>query len=318
MELIRGLHNVRARHRGSAVTIGNFDGVHRGHRAMIERLRRQAAALGVPATVVTFEPQPTEWLFPDRAPPRLTGLREKLRRLAGTGVDAVLVLRFDRHLAALEPEAFAGELIGERLGARYVLVGDDFRFGHKRRGDLRLLQSAGERYGYRAEPMETVTCPGQERISSTRIREALRAGRFEEASRLLGEPYRVPGRVVGGDAMGRRLGWPTANLRLSPHRTPLDGIYAGWVHGVGERPWPAAISVGVRPTVDGRQTVFEAHLIDFEGDLYGRPLVVEPVARLRDEVRFEGLDELAAQIGEDVRAARRVLGKAEDSGEAAT
>ncbi len=317
MELIRGLHNVRRRHRGAAVTIGNFDGVHRGHRAIIERLRHEAQQRGCPAVVVTFEPHPLERLAPEQAPARLTGLREKVRRLADTGVDAVLCLRFDRHMAAVEPEAFAGELLGERLGIRYVLIGDDFRFGRRRRGDLALLQCAGATRGYEVEPMATVI-RGGERISSTRIREALAAGRLDEAARLLDHPYCVRGRVVHGDAMGRQLGWPTANLRLSPECSPLDGIYAGWVHGAAAEPWPAAISVGVRPTVGGRRTVFEVHLIDFDGDLYKRHLAVEPVARLRGEVHFDGLEALAAQIGEDIRAARRVLGNANHSGEAAT
>lgn len=308
MELIRGLHNVRARHRGAAITIGNFDGVHRGHRAMIERLRREAARRGRPAVVVTFEPHPMERLAPARAPARLTGLREKVRRLAETGVDAVLCLRFDQHLAAVEAEAFAGELLGERLGAGYVLVGDDFRFGRQRRGDLDMLRRVGRERGYEVAPMDTVVRSG-ERVSSTRIRQAVTQGRFADAAELLGHPYCVQGRVVHGDAMGRKLGWPTANLRLSPERIPLDGIYAGWARGAAERPWPTAISVGVRPTVGGRRTVFEAHLIDFDGDLYGRHLCVEPVARLRGEEHFDGLDALARQIGEDVRAARRVLGQ---------
>ncbi|ABM62601.1 bifunctional riboflavin kinase/FAD synthetase [Halorhodospira halophila] len=308
MELIRGLHNVRACHRGAAITIGNFDGVHRGHRAMIDRLREEAARRGCPAVVVTFEPHPMERLAPARAPARLTGLREKVRRLGETGVDAVLCLRFDQHLAAVEAEAFAGELLGGRLGAGFVLVGDDFRFGRQRRGDLEMLRRAGEAWGYEVAPMETVTRSG-ERVSSTRIREAVRAGRFAEAAELLGHPYCIQGRVVHGDAMGRQLGWPTANLRLSPERIPLDGIYAGWARGGTEQPWPTAISVGIRPTVGGRRTVFEAHLIDFDGDLYGRHLCVEPVVRLRGEAHFDGLDALARQIGEDVRAARRVLGQ---------
>ncbi|MFP4648124.1 MAG: bifunctional riboflavin kinase/FAD synthetase [Halorhodospira sp.] len=317
MEFIRGLHNVGRRHRGAAITIGNFDGVHRGHRAMIDRLRYEAVQRGCRPMVVTFEPHPLERLVPERAPARLTGLREKLRQLAAAGAEAVLCLRFDERLAAVEPEAFAGELLGERLGVRYVLIGEDFRFGRRRRGDLDLLRQVGAQWGYEVAPMETVIRDGQ-RISSTRVREAVAAGRFEEAALLLGHRYCVRGRVVHGDAMGRRLGWPTANLRLSPERTPLGGIYAGWTHGAGERPWPTAISVGIRPTVGGRRTVLEAHLIDFDADLYGQHLAIEPVARLRGEEHFDGLEALAAQIGEDIRAARRVLGNAHHSGEAAT
>ncbi len=312
MEFVRGSHNVRGRHQGAAITIGNFDGVHLGHRAMIGRLQQEAEARGAPTAVVTFEPHPMERLFPQRAPARLTGPREKLRRLADTGVDAVIVLRFDGRLAAASPDAFAGELLGRHLGPRFVLIGEDFRFGRQKQGDLELLREVGKRWGYEVAPMETVAWQGA-RVSSTRVREALGAGQLEEAAKLLGEPYRVQGRVVPGDAMGRRLCWTTANLRLAPHRTPLAGIYAGWAYGVGADPWPAAISVGVRPTVDGRQTVLEAHLIEFEGDLYGRRLTLEPVARLREEQRFGGVDELAAQIGEDVRAAQRALGNGKEA-----
>ena len=316
MELIRGLHNVRPRHRGAAVTIGNFDGVHRGHRAMVARLREHARRLGCPAVVITFEPHPMERLAPQRAPERLTGLREKLRRLEGLGVDAVVCLRFDQALAGMVAEAFAAELLAEHLGVRHVLVGDDFRFGRARQGDLELLEAVGQRRGFTVEPMPTVAQDG-ERVSSTRIRRAVAAGELALAGELLGEPYCVQGRVIHGDAMGRQLGWPTANLRLNPPRTPLNGIYAGWAYGAGLDGWPTAISVGVRPTVGGRQTVFEAHLIDYSGNLYGRHLCVEPVTRLRGEEHFAGLDALAAQIGEDVRAARRVLGK-DQRDEAAT
>lgn len=317
MELIRGVHNVRTRHRGAAVTIGNFDGVHRGHRAVIEQLRREAEARGCPSLVMTFEPHPLEHLAPERAPARLTGLREKLRRLADTGVDGVLCVPFDEGLAAVAAEAFAGELLGERLGARYVLVGDDFRFGRGRRGDLALLREQGRRWGYEAACMGTVAQAGT-RVSSTRVREAVGEGRFAEAEALLGAPYRISGRVMHGDAMGRRLGWPTANLKLPPAPLPLAGIYAGWARGPGLDVWPAAISVGVRPTVGGRRTVFEAHLIGFRGDLYGRHLCIEPVRWLRAEERFSDTAALAEQIGADVEAARRVLCNDSHSGEAVT
>ncbi|MBK1735183.1 riboflavin biosynthesis protein RibF [Halorhodospira abdelmalekii] len=329
MEIVRGIHNVRARHRGAAVTIGNFDGVHRGHQAMIAQLRQAAAERGCAAYVVTFEPHPTEYLTPHRAPARLTTLREKVRRLAATGVDGVVALRFDHSLAGLGAEDFALELLGRRLGVQYVLVGDDFRFGAARGGDLALLSRLGARAGFIVHAMETV-CVAAERVSSTRVRAAVAVGRFAEAAELLGQPFQVSGRVVHGDAMGRQLGWPTANLRVPAARLPLRGIYAARAYE--ERPkrgraaassqvldgWPAAVSVGVRPTIDGRQAVFEAHLIDFSGDLYGRHLRIEPVQWLRGERQFPGLEALAQQIGRDVETARRLLQGDLDPSEAVT
>ncbi|BAU57284.1 riboflavin kinase [Halorhodospira halochloris] len=315
MELIRGIHNIRHRHRGAAVTIGNFDGVHRGHQAMIARLREQASRRGCPAYVVTFEPHPAEYLTPHRAPARLTGWREKLRRLGNSGIDGVVVLRFDQHLAGLDAASFATDLLGERLGVSHVLVGDDFRFGCARGGDLNLLLELGKRAGFDVCAMETIEV-ANERVSSTRVRAAIALGDFAAAEQMLGEPYRVSGRVVRGDAMGRRLGWPTANLRLAAARLPLQGIYAARVCGDDLRDWPAAVSVGVRPTVDGRVAVFEVHLIGFEGDLYGSHLSVEPVKWLRGAKQFADLNALAAQIGRDIQQAEQVLRGNPDSDEA--
>lgn len=317
MELIRGIHNLRPGHRGAAVTIGNFDGVHHGHRAMIARLREDAAQRCCPAYVVTFEPHPAEYLIPHRAPARLTGLREKLLRLATTGIDGVVNLKFDDQLARLDATSFATELLGERLGARYVLVGDDFRFGCCRGGDLNLLRELGGRAGFEVHAMDAVTVGG-ERVSSTRIRGALAVGDFAAAKDMLGQPYRVSGRVVHGDAMGRQLGWPTANLRLPAARLALRGIYAARAYGSGLNGWPAALSVGVRPTVDGREAVFEVHLIGFDGDLYGSHVSIEPVKWLRGEKQFADLDALAAQIGHDIQAAQQVLRDNPDSDEAVT
>lgn len=317
MELIRGIHNIRPRHRGAAVTIGNFDGVHLGHQAMIAKLRETAARRGRPAYVVTFEPHPAEYLTPLRAPARLTGLREKLQRLASTGIDGVCVLKFDRDLAGSDAVSFANDLLSGQLDVSHILIGDDFRFGSARGGDWQLLQELGQRAGFDVCSMATVEID-QERVSSTRIRAALAVGDFVAAEQLLGLPYRVSGRVVHGDAMGRRLGWPTANLRLPAARLPLQGIYAARAYGGGLQGWPAAVSVGVRPTVDGRMTVFEAHLIGFTGDLYGSHMSVEPVKRLRGAQQFADLDALAAQIGRDIETAKQVLRGNPDLDEAAT
>lgn len=302
--LIRGLQGLCRARRGGAVTVGNFDGVHVGHRAMVER----AAANGRPCTVVTFEPHPLEFFRGDDAPARITGLREKLHRFAATDADQIVCLPFNQRLASMTPERFVDTLLVEGLAAEYVLVGDDFRFGRQRRGDHELLRRLGEARGFRVERMETVKDQGgRRRVSSTRIRQLLAQGEFDAAAELLGERYCVGGRVVRGDAIGRTLGWPTVNVKLPPRPPPLAGVYAAWVHGVTEKPWPAALSVGVRPVVEGRRTVFEAHLIDFEGDLYGRHVRVEPVAWLRGEEDFPGLAALAEQIGRDVDEARRQL-----------
>lgn len=310
--LIRGLQGLRRARPGGAATIGNFDGVHRGHQAMIDRVRDEAAARGGPATVVTFEPHPLEYFRGADAPPRITGWREKVLRLFETGVDQVVCLPFRAALAQQEPEAFVDAVLVDGLGAGYVLIGDDFRFGRQRRGDVRLLQDLAESRGFQVGQMPTVTDPerGAGRISSSRIREQLGAGDFDGAARLLGTRFQVAGRVVHGDAVGRELGWPTINLRLPPSPPPLAGIYSAWVHGVGAVPWPAALSVGTRPTVGGTKTVFEAYLLDFDGDLYGRHVRVEPVEWLRGEEDFPGLDALSEQIGRDVALVRERLGGA--------
>lgn len=302
MELIRGSHNLHPRHRGCVATIGNFDGVHVGHRAVLDRLGAAAARFRLPATVVTFEPHPREYFTPDSAPARITGLRDKVWLLAELGVARVLCLPFGPKLAAMEAEAFIDELLVNRLGVRYLLVGDDFRFGRGRRGDHAMLETAGARHGFELARIPTVDLDG-ERVSSTRVRSALSSGELEAAARLLGRPYRVCGRVVRGDALGRPLGWPTANIRIGRGRPSVAGIYVTEVHGLG-KPWPAAASVGTRPTVNGHDTRVEVHLLDFEGELYGRHLEVAFLAHLRPEARFDSLEALSAQIGRDVDRTR--------------
>lgn len=302
MELIRGSHNLRSRHRVCAATIGNFDGVHRGHLAVLQRLRDAASRLRVPAVVVTFEPHPREYFAPDAAPSRITALRDKLRALTQAGVERVLCLEFGPRLAAMEAEDFIREILLARLGVRFLMVGDDFRFGRGRRGDYHLLKHAAAEHGFELTRMPTLALD-RVRVSSTRVRQALEAGDLGLAARLLGRPYRISGRVVRGDAMGRRLGWPTANIRFPRVRPAVDGIFTVQVLGL-EAPWPGVASVGNRPSVDGRRILLEVHLLDFNGDLYGRHLEVEFLHRLRDQVRFSTLDALAEQIGRDVALAR--------------
>ena len=295
---------------GSVVCIGAFDGLHLGHRALVRHAVARAQALGVPAVAVTFEPLPREFFAPQSPPPRLTLARTKVEGLRGFGVDGVGLVRFDRRLSALSAEEFVQRCLVGRLAAREVWIGPEFRFGHKRGGDIALLQRMGAELGFAAGEIEPVHLRG-ERISSTRIRELLVAGEFEHAADLLGRPYAIDGRVVRGKQLGRTLGFPTANLRF-PRTPALSGIYATWVHGVfsdaGKNvPWPSVSSFGTRPTVSGVEPLLEAHLFDFHGDLYGRHIEVEFVAKLRDEEKFDGLPALTEQMHRDAEQARRIL-----------
>ncbi|WP_062355052.1 bifunctional riboflavin kinase/FAD synthetase [Pseudoxanthomonas mexicana] len=290
---------------GSVVCIGAFDGLHLGHRALVRHAVTRARALGVPAVVVTFEPLPREFFAKDNPPPRLTLARAKVEGLLDLGADHVGLLRFDAKLSAMTADDFACTLLAGRLGAKEVWIGPEFRFGHRRGGDLALLQAMGSELGFSAGEIEPVHAHG-DRVSSTRIREALRGGDFDTAARLLGRPYAIGGRVVRGKQLGRTLGFPTANLRF-PKTPALSGIYATWVHGVGGRPWPSVSSFGTRPTVDGVEPLLEAHLFDFAGDLYGRHLDVEFVAKLRDELKFPDLPSLSVQMHRDADDARAIL-----------
>jgi riboflavin kinase/FMN adenylyltransferase len=287
-----------------ALTIGNFDGVHLGHRAMLERLRESARRLDVPACVMTFEPHPREFFAPDQAPTRLTSLREKLEALDGLGVDRTLVCRFDYDFARVAADAFVERYLVRGLAARWVLVGDDFRFGARRQGDAELLTAMGRAHGFEVERMGSVMVDGV-RVSSTAVRERLAAGDLSGASRLLGRHYSISGRVVRGDGIGRTLGFPTANVRLRHDRPPLAGIFVVELLGLGEAALPGVASLGVRPTVsDSGRAVLEVHLLDFAGDLYGRHVSVRFLHKLRDEEKYPGLPALTAAIARDVDNAR--------------
>lgn len=306
MRLIRGLHTLPQFDRGCVATIGNFDGVHRGHRAVFRRLIEIARRRRVPATVITFEPQPMEFFAPDRAPPRLTRLREKARVIAEDGIDNLLVLRFDRRLAELPADAFVSRLIVDGLRAHYLLVGDDFRFGHRRGGNFALLQQLGSQQGFEVASLNTVR-EGSDRISSTRIRAALGRGDLALAERLLGRPYCLHGRVAHGDRRGRQLGFPTANIHLHRRATPISGVFAVLVHGLGPEPWPGVANVGARPTVAGKEARLEVHLFDFSASIYGQHLRVEFCTKLRAEKKFPSIDALREQIARDSEAARAAL-----------
>ncbi|MDH5830087.1 bifunctional riboflavin kinase/FAD synthetase [Luteimonas sp. M1R5S18] len=291
---------------GSVVCIGAFDGLHLGHRALVRHAVARARDLGVPAAALSFEPLPREFFAPDAPPPRLSLPRAKVQGLCELGAEIIGLLRFDARMAAMSPEAFAAQVLAGRLRAAEVWVGPGFRFGHRRAGDLALLQREGARLGFVAGEIEPVAVAG-ERVSSTRIRQALVEGDFETATRLLGKPYAVSGRVVRGQQLGRTLGYPTANLRFAGRVPALRGIYATRVHGVADAPWASVSSFGTRPTVGGVEPLLEAHLFDFDGDLYGRRIEVEFVARLRDEEKFDDLPALVAQMDRDASQARGLL-----------
>ena len=291
---------------GSVACIGAFDGLHLGHRALVGRAVARARELGVPAVALGFEPLPRELFATGNKPPRLMLPHAKLAGLCALGCDRVGLLRFNRRLASMPAADFVRSVLIGRLAVREVWVGPEFRFGKGRGGDLALLQAMGREAGFVAHAIEPVLLDG-ERVSSTRIRAALGEGDFEAAARLLGRPYTVGGRVVHGRQLGRTLGYPTANLRFGNKTPALRGIYASRVHGVSEAPWPAVSSFGTRPTVSGREPLLEAHLFDFDGDLYGRRIEVEFVARLRDEEKFADLPSMVSQMHRDEAQARSIL-----------
>ena len=291
----------------NAITIGNFDGVHLGHQAMLARLMARAASVGGAPSVLTFEPHPREVFTPADAPTRLTSLREKLEILRALGVAHVHVCRFTRGFAAITAEEFVRRILVDGLKARYVLVGDDFRFGSRRAGDIDLLRRMGSDLGFETETLPTVEAAGQ-RASSTAVREALAAGDMALAAQMLGRPYSISGRVVAGDQLGRKIGYPTANIQLKHNRPPVKGIFAVQVQGLDRPDWPGVASLGTRPTVhpDGKPTL-EVHLFNFDQTIYRKHVRVEFLHKLRDEAKFPSLDALIEQIGKDAQLARELL-----------
>ncbi|MFK2905619.1 bifunctional riboflavin kinase/FAD synthetase [Dyella ginsengisoli] len=294
--------------RGSVVAIGAFDGLHRGHQALLAQVHERALALDVEPVVVSFEPLPRAYFSRDPLP-RLSSVREKLRGFDAAGVTQALLLRFNAALAAMSAEDFVRRVLVERLAAREVWVGGDFRFGHRRAGDVAMLERLGEAFGFVARTMAPVTLH-DERVSATRVRELLAAGNFAAAAPLLGRPFVIEGKVEYGKQLGRTLGYPTANIHLRERVSPIHGIFAVRIGlGDGECAWPGVASLGVRPTVNEvAEPLLEVHLFDFEGDLYGQRMAVEFVGKLRDEQKFDSLDALTAQMERDAAAARAMLG----------
>jgi riboflavin kinase/FMN adenylyltransferase len=287
-----------------ALTIGNFDGVHLGHQAMLAKLRDAAARHGVPACVMTFEPHPREFFAPDQAPTRLTSLREKLDLIAAHGIERAIVCRFNYEFAQHTAQDFIERTLVRGLGVRWLQVGDDFRFGARRAGDFVMLKQAASHYGFEVAAMASVTLDG-ERVSSTAVRNALMAGNLHYAGRLLGRPYSISGRVVHGDGVGHKLGFPTANMQMKHNRPPLTGIFVVELAGAAEHPLRGVASLGIRPTVKTQgPPVLEVHVFDFDGDLYGRHLRVDFLHKLRDEEKYADLATLTRQIALDVENAK--------------
>ena len=313
MELVRGLHNLapaarRHADRGCVLTVGNYDGVHLGHQQMIGVLKRRAAELRSAATVLVFEPSSKEFIDPAGAPPRLTRWREKFVALAACGVERLVTLRFDDAMRAMSPHCFVDQLIVEGLGVRHMVVGDDFRYGTKAEGTIDSLRAAGQTHGFSVEQIAPFVFDGV-RVSSTAVRERLESGDCAGAARLLGRRYRMMGRVAYGAALGRTLGFPTANLRLMRRKSPLWGVLAVRVYGIDARPLDGVASLGTRPTVNGIEPLLEVHIFDFSGDLYGRAIEVEFLAKLRDEIKFDSLDDMKVQMKIDAQQARDLLSK---------
>ena len=306
MRLIRGLSRWQDE-QPSVVTIGNFDGVHLGHQAMLEKARVRASDEGLLCTVISFEPLPHEYFAKDQAPARLQGLRDRVLSIAATGMDRLLLLDFSAEQAAQSAEEFVHKILIDAVHAKHIIIGDDFRFGHKRAGDRALLERIGAQAGFTVTEHATVS-DQESRISSSRIRQALLDGKLDEAESLLGRPYRISGRVIHGEKVGRQLGFPTANVALGPHRPPLRGVFAVTARDANTaQSWPAVANLGERPTVGGRKLLLEVHLLDVNEALYGKQLAIDFHEFIRGEVRFDSLDELKAQIARDADVARELL-----------
>ncbi len=336
MELIRGIHNLKERHRrafpetggpdglavpgsensgseGTVLTIGAFDGLHRGHQAVLNHLCRRSRETGMPSVVVTLEPLPREYFSPLDAPPRLMSFREKFEGLAELGIDWVLVVRFNDAMRNMEAVEFIEQVFVERLCARHIVVGDDLRFGRDGSGDFALLEALARKHNFLVEDTATLALDDT-RVSSTRIRQLLEAGDFAGAEALLGRPYSISGKVVYGQQLGRTLDAPTANVELHRLRTAMSGVYAVQVQidnghelAVGEQDWlPAVANVGCRPTVnESIKAILEVHLLDFSADLYGKRITVRFRNKIREEQKFDSLDLLKTQIHSDIDTARR-------------
>jgi riboflavin kinase/FMN adenylyltransferase len=299
MEIVRGFHNLKPNAKGCVATIGNFDGVHLGHKMLLDRLFLKSSEFNAPSVLVTFEPQPREFFAGEKVPARLSRFREKVTILAKTELDRLICLPFNEKTQSVPANWFTEDFLSRALNTKYLLVGDDFRFGRGREGDFELLEKAGSEKGFEVERAQTLEFEG-ERISSSRVRESLANGDFELAKALMGRPYSIMGRVVYGRQLGRQLGVPTANVRLQRYRSALEGVYSVSVDGLDVGRKNGIANIGIRPTVGGKEPLLEVHLFDFSGDIYGQLISVTFHQKIRDEQQFASIELLKAQIEKDI------------------
>ncbi|CAH0526789.1 bifunctional riboflavin kinase/FAD synthetase [Vibrio hippocampi] len=303
MELIRGIHNLRSQHHGCVLTIGNFDGVHLGHQTVLEQVKERANQLGLPSVVMTFEPQPMELFTKDKAPARLTRLRDKFELLAQMQLDRLLCVNFNRHFAGLTPESFIRDLLVGKLGVKFLIVGDDFRFGKGRVGNFAMLQQAGKEHGFEVISTQSFRV-NETRVSSTEIRHALANDELGQAKEMLGRHYTLSGRVAHGKKLAREFGFPTANISLKRYVSPVNGVYAVHVFGLESQPLLGVANVGKKPTVNGTRTDLEVHIFDYHRNLYGQQIEVALLHKIRSEMKFDSLQLLKQQIELDAEVAR--------------
>ncbi|WP_285164682.1 bifunctional riboflavin kinase/FAD synthetase [Shewanella goraebulensis] len=307
MELIRGIHNILPSHHGCVLTIGNFDGVHRGHAQVLNNLVNKAKHFQLPAVVMTFEPQPQELFRQQDAPARISLLRDKITLLDELNIDRLLCVNFNSHFANQPAEQFIEDLLVKKLGVKYLVVGDDFCFGKNRTGTFEMLVAAGKKFGFTVVSTQSFIL-GSIRVSSTAVREQLALGNLEHARRLLGHPFVLTGRVAHGQKLGRTIGFPTANIALKRKVSPVRGVFAVKMYWDDSDIYEGVANVGFRPTVDGQVCQLEVHLFDFDGDLYSKRVEVELVAKIRDEHPFESLEALKKQILNDANEAKALFG----------
>jgi len=321
MQLIRGLHNLARFSQelasGCVLTIGNFDGVHLGHREVLQTVTEKAKSLGLPSVVMIFEPLPIEFFAPEKAPVRLMNLREKLQAFQETDIDLVLCVRFNQYFSDLTAQAFIQKILLDSLNIQHLVVGDDFCFGKHRQGNFALLQQSGKQHGFTVEDMPTFGVE-LERVSSTRIRAALANDEMQKpdliaVKRLLGKDFRFDGRVIHGQKLGRTIGFRTLNLNPKRIQMPVQGVFAVTVDGIADKPWPGVANLGLRPTVDGVRPSIEVHLFNWDKDIYGRHVGVTLEAFIRPEMKFDGLDALKQQIAADAQQAKEFFNLVDES-----
>ena len=305
MQVFHGIQSVQRKLKNPAITIGNFDGVHKGHQALFQRVKQLAEELNGESAVVTFDPHPLEVLFPQKAPSFITSHRQKLDLIASCGIDATIVIPFDHKFSRMSAREFVEVVLVEKIGARAIVVGHDYRFGHSREGDIAFLKQLGEQYGFKVQTVTGLKV-NDTVVSSTAIRQMIVSGNIKEANKLLGRFFEVSGTVIPGRKRGVSLGFPTANIRMPAIASPRTGVYVVQAE-VDGKTYGGAANLGYNPTFGDTDLSLEAHLFDFDQDIYGKPITIRFIDRLRDELRFSSPDELAAQIRKDVDTAKKIL-----------